>query len=107
MKKKELLKLIQELQTEVAILKTTVALLQPNIITIPHIWTSPGTLPYTLPVITCQHEYPEGGWGSTLPPCCKKCGVPAYSTTITCTTTSGGTQADPQLTEYIQKNTKN
>lgn len=30
---------------------------------------------FTYPInVTCQHEYPSGPWGSTVPPHCVKCG---------------------------------
>lgn len=119
MKKKELLKLIVELQSKMAILETKIALLQPQIIGVPSIITSPGT---TLPsvVSTCQHEY-ENPWFGITPPCCKKCGVPAHQMTFTCgdvvvgsgginSNISGSTSTDilqSHIQEYIQKNTKN
>jgi hypothetical protein len=33
----------------------------------------------------CQHQYPPGMWGGTVPPSCMKCGQPAYNPlVITC-----------------------
>jgi len=101
MKKKELLKLIEELQIKVTLLESQIALLKPNTVSVPTVWTSP----HTTQLDTCQHEYPNP-WLGITPPSCKKCGQQAYQYTVTCS--SGGTTIpNTTLTEYIQKNTKN
>ena len=87
MKKKELLKLIRDLQERVIKLEESSK---------QQVWISPQPAwqPYiSYPSIQsydgCSdgglHDYPTP-WGATVPPTCKKCGKTAASTVVTCNT---------------------
>lgn len=89
MKKKELLKMIEELQTQVTGLKAEVAILKAQMwhkqdrdVFIPSVFG---------PVDVCTdggyHDYPSP-WAGTVPPSCKKCGKMAASWAVTSVTTS-------------------
>lgn len=79
MKKKELYKLILELQQKVTLLEAQMHGKQDITITYPSVWTSP--------IDTCPsggiHDYPIP-WHGTTPAPCKKCGIAPPPFIVTC-----------------------